>query len=101
MRVNARTNSGSNDGCFVTADELQERARRQPFHPFRVILTTGARYDIRHPDLIMVGRRSAAIGVTKNPEATRYDIVTQVDLLHVVGFEDIPTTPAPPQGPTG
>ena len=83
----------------MTGEELRERARRQPFQPFRVILTTGAAYDIRHPDLIMVGRRSAVIGVTKNPEATRYDIATQVDLLHVVGFEDISNSPTAPNSP--
>ncbi len=83
----------------MSGEELQERARRQPFQPFRVILTTGATYDIRHSDLIMVGRRSATIGVTKNPEATRYDIATQVDLLHVVGVEDISATTMTPNGP--
>lgn len=83
----------------MSSEELQERARRQPFQPFRVILTTGATYDIRHPDLIMVGRRSAIIGVTKNPEATRYDIATQVDLLHVVGVEEIPSSTSAPNGP--
>jgi hypothetical protein len=83
----------------MSSEELQERARRQPFQPFRVILTTGATYDIRHPDLIMVGRRSAIIGVTKNPEATRYDIATQVDLLHVVGVEELPTSTMTPSGP--
>jgi hypothetical protein len=74
----------------MTSEELQTKARRQPFEPFRVILTTGATYDIRHPDLIMVGRRSAIIGVTKRPDGTVYENTMQVDLLHVVGVESIP-----------
>ena len=82
----------------MTQDELREWARRQPFVPFRVILTTGAAYDIRHPDLIMVGRRSATLGVTTRPERTAYDTALQVDLLHVVAIEEIPR-PAP--GPNG
>src|SRR5689334_4533968 len=41
----------------MTQEELHEAARHQPFEPFRLILTTGATFDIHHPDLIMVGRR--------------------------------------------
>jgi hypothetical protein len=85
----------------VTHEELQTMARRQPFEPFRVILTTGATYDIRHPDLIMVGRRSAIIGVTKQPDRTVYDKTIQVDLLHVVGIEGIAPAPSSPNGQDG
>lgn len=74
----------------MTQEELYEFARKQPFQPFRVILTTGDTYDIRHPDLIMVGRRSAIIGVTKKPNATVYDRTIKVDLPHVVTIEELP-----------
>ncbi len=84
----------------MTSEELQTIARRQPFEPFRVILTTGATYDIHHPDLIMVGRRSAIIGVTKRPERTVYDVTVQVDLLHVVGVESMPDSASATNGPT-
>jgi hypothetical protein len=53
----------------MTYAELHDAARRQPFIPFRVILTTGATHDIRHPDVIMVGTRSATIGLTKTKTA--------------------------------
>jgi hypothetical protein len=55
-----------------------------------LVLTTGATFDIRHPDLIMVGRRSAVVGVTADPEGTAYDRTVKVDLRHVVGIEDLP-----------
>ena len=77
----------------MTQDDLQEYARRQPFEPFRVTLTTGATYDIRHPDLIMVGRRSAVIGITTDPTGTAYDRTFKVDLLHIVGAEELPASP--------
>ncbi len=83
----------------MTQDELREWARRQPFRPFRVILTTGASYDIRHPDLIMVGRRSATLGVTRRPDRTAYDTALQVALLHVVAVEEIATATPGPNGP--
>jgi hypothetical protein len=74
---------------LMTQDELRDAARRQPFKPFRVVLTTGATYDIRHPDLIMVGRRSVVLGIAKDPGGTVYDRTYQVDLLHVVGIEEL------------
>jgi hypothetical protein len=82
----------------MTRQELHGTARRQPFVPFRVILTTGATYDIRHPDLIMVGQRSAVVGLPRDPERTFYDGTILVDLLHIVGVEMLPVTPASGNG---
>jgi hypothetical protein len=78
----------------MTQEELQQAARRQPFEPFRVILSTRAAYDIRHPDLIMVGRRSVIQGITNEPGGTAYDRTIKVDLPHVVGIEELPVPPA-------
>ena len=79
----------------MTREELYATARRQPFEPFRVVLTTGATYDIYHPDLIMVGRRSAVIGIVNEPNGAVYDRTVKVDLLHVVAIEELS---APPSG---
>lgn len=85
----------------MTQEELQDAARRQPFEPFRLVLTTGATFDVRHPDLIMVGRRSAIIGISNEPAGTAFDRTFKVDLLHVVGIEELPVSPPPSSnGPT-
>ena len=82
-------------------EELREAARRQPFEPFRIILTTGATYDIRHSDLLWIGRRSAMIGLTNDPNGTVYDRSIKVDLLHIVGIEELPlSSPPTSNGPT-
>jgi hypothetical protein len=80
----------------MTQQEVHDAARRQPFAPFRLLLTTGATYDIRHPDLIMVGRRSAVVGITNEPHGTAYDRTIKVDLLHIVGIEELPVLPPSP-----
>jgi hypothetical protein len=84
----------------MTQEDLRDAAHRQPFEPFRVILTTGAAYDIRHPDLIMVGRRAAVIGLTNEPSGTAFDRTIKVDLLHVVGIEELPGVSSSNNGPT-
>jgi hypothetical protein len=84
-----------NEGKFMTSEELHEFAQRRPFEPFRVILTTGEAHDVQHPDLIMVGRRSAIIGIARDPARSVYARTVKVDLLHVVGVEDLPSQPRP------
>ena len=79
----------------MTRQELQDAAGSQPFQPFRIVLTTGATFDIRHPDLIMVGRRSAAIGIANEPGGNVYDRIFQVDLFHIVGIERLPVSSPP------
>lgn len=83
----------------MTREELVQAARRQPFEPFRIVLTTGTTYDIRHPDLMLVGNRSAIVGITHQPQGTAYDYTIKVDLLHIVAIEELPATPSSSNGP--
>jgi hypothetical protein len=46
----------------------------------------------------MVGTRSATIGLTKDANGIAYDRTTIVDLLHVVGIEMAPVSPASSNG---
>ena len=55
-------------------------------------MTDGAAYDIRHPDLLWVGKRSAMVGPTGDEAQTMYERSIKVDLLHVIRIEPLPTT---------
>jgi hypothetical protein len=83
----------------MTDEDLKAAVRRQPFEPFRMTLTTGDTFDIRHPELILVGRRSAIIGLTDDPHSLSYDRTYKVDLFHVVGIEDLAKAPKGSNGP--
>ena len=76
--------------------DLDKRLKRKPFQPFRLYLTDGASFDIRHPELLMVGKRSAVIGLTDDPSDAHYDRSVDVDLLHVVRVEPLETPASPP-----
>jgi hypothetical protein len=80
----------------MTPELLRDALRQQPFEPFRPVRRDGASYDIRHPDLLMVGQRTATVGLTGQPGQTFYERTVKVDLLHVVRIEPRPATPAPP-----
>jgi hypothetical protein len=81
-------------------EDIQARLRQQPFRPLRLIVSEGLRYDIVHPDLVMVGQRDLTIGSPSPDNPTIYDRVTQVAIVHVVGIENLPvTTPPGANGP--
>jgi hypothetical protein len=78
----------------MSHEDLEVRMEQRPFIPFRVVLTEGTSHEIRHPELFMLGKRSAVIGLAKNPEQRFYDAAVQVDLLHIVRLEPLDTAAA-------
>ena len=71
-------------------EDMKKRLRKQPFEPFRIYLSDGAFYDVRHPELVMLGHRSLVLGLTSTPEDTFYERTLDVDLLHIVRMEKVP-----------
>jgi hypothetical protein len=86
----------------MTPEELRDELRQQPFQPFRLVMSDGEGYDIRHPDLLWIGKRTAYVGLTGQPGQTFFERAVKVDLLHVIRIVplDAATTP-PANGPTG
>ncbi len=80
------------------AEEIQARLRQQPFRPLRIIASEGSRYDIQHPDLVLVGERDLTIGFPSPHHPTLYDRVIRVPIIHIVGLEDLPTPAETAQG---
>ena len=86
----------------MTPEELRDELRQQPFEPFRLVMTDGEGYDIRHPDLLWVGKRTAYVGLTGQPGQTLFERTVKVDLLHVIRIVPLDAAKAPPaNGPSG
>ena len=49
----------------MTPETIQEHLLRQPFQPFRVFLSDGSAYDVRHPEMALVTRREVIIALPK------------------------------------
>ena len=45
----------------MTYRKLGEYVAAEPFRPFRIRMASGQSFDIRHPEMILVGRTSARI----------------------------------------
>lgn len=43
--------------------DLIESLRAGPLRPFRLYLSDGGTFDVRHPEMLMVGNHSAVIGI--------------------------------------
>ena len=69
----------------MRADDLLSAIRKRPFDQFRIQISDGTTYDVRHPELIMVGLGAALIGIPPadqdKPVFDRYETVA---LSHMV-----------------
>ena len=76
----------------MRVQELLDVLGQRPFRPFRVHLTDGANFDVRHPELCVPGRGSAFIGLQApgDPEPV-FDRHVIVDLSHIVRIEPLST----------
>ena len=70
--------------------------KNRPFQPFRLFLSNGKTYDVRHPELVLVGRNAVSIG-TPAPEFTDpvADRVVDVALLHINVIEPMVASSPP------
>lgn len=72
--------------------DVREFLTRQPFQPFRVTLSDGRTYEVRHPELAMVGLSTVAFGIP--PEGSTvpvYERLITVALSHVMQIEPLET----------
>ncbi len=80
--------------------ELIEALRPGVFRPFRLYMSGGGTFEIRQPEMVMVTRHSAIIGIVEKPEngdnGKQYPDIgrtTRVDLMHVTRIEELQGRP--------
>ena len=45
----------------MTPQEILRYVRGQPFRPFRIHLVSGRTFDVRHPEMVKVGKRDVLV----------------------------------------
>jgi hypothetical protein len=82
-------------------DDISRLLRQQPFQRFRVHLTDGMVYEIRHPDMAIVTPSTMFIGVPAPGQTDgTAEHVEMVSLLHITRVEPVTTGAAPAPGGT-
>lgn len=84
---------------MFTLNDLQALLNTRPFVPFRIYLSDGGTVDVRHRELVNVGRRFAFVGLpdANQPESV-FDKYTLVWYMHVTRTEAL-APGAPPEFP--
>ncbi len=72
---------------MITAADLREKAKQQPFVPFRIWMSSGQSVDVLHPEFIMIGKRFAIVGKPLHAGDSEFDGVQQLSILHITAVE--------------
>ena len=70
--------------------DLLTELRRRPFVPFFLHVSDGTVYEIRHPELVVVGLASAVVCYPAQSDPRFYERYDVVDLRHVTRLEPRP-----------
>ena len=73
----------------MAGEAIREMLKREPFEAFRIRLSCGDEYVVRHPDLVVVMRSEVFIA------APNSDRRTFIPLLHVAAVETLSNGHAP------
>lgn len=53
---------------MMTFRTFAEYVSAEPFHPFRIKMASGQVYEIRHPEMLLVGRTSVRVYVASDSD---------------------------------
>ena len=70
--------------------ELRAVLARQPFEPFRLRMSNGDEYVVRHPEFVALTKTRVFVGVQSGRDEVP-DRHAELDLLHVVSVEPVST----------
>lgn len=70
--------------------DILDLLRQTPFEPFRLFLSDGAVFEVRHPELAMVGRSTVLIGLAAPGSSEPvFDRFVNCSLMHITRTEPI------------
>lgn len=72
----------------MTLQTFRELLAARPFQPFRLVMSSGETYEVRHPEMALLTRTNILIGVGQTEEGVP-DQFRICSLLHVSSIEPI------------
>lgn len=72
----------------MTVQNFYEALHAQPFQPFRLVMSSGQIYEVRHPEMALLTRTNILVGtdVSDDGVPAQFKILS---LLHVTAIEPI------------
>lgn len=78
----------------MTVQTFRELLAQKPFKAFRLVMSSGQTYDVRHPEMAWLTRASILVGLDQTDEGVPAEFKI-CSLLHVTAVE--PLSPVEPR----
>lgn len=72
----------------MTVQTFRELLSQRPFRPFRLVMSSGQTYEVRHPEMALLTRTSILVGVDITEEGIPAEFKI-CSLLHVTAVEPL------------
>jgi hypothetical protein len=73
----------------MTTTTFRDLLKQQPFKPFRVVMSSGASYEVRHPEMAWVTKNDLLVGVDVAQDGMPAEFRV-CPLFHVATVEPLP-----------
>jgi hypothetical protein len=82
----------------MTVQTFRELLTNRPFRPFRLVMSSGQTYEVRHPEMAWLTRTSILVGIDDTDEGVPAEFKI-CSLLHVTAVEPLSPASAGPSTP--
>jgi len=72
----------------MTVQTFRDLLAQRPFKPFRVVMSSGQTYDVRHPEMAFLTRTSILVGIDEADDGIPAEFKI-CSLLHVTAVEPL------------
>jgi hypothetical protein len=79
---------------MITAKQIRDLLKAEPFKPFRIHMSDGSHHDITNHDMAFVGKNTVEIGLNLDPDRFA-EYFTRCSILHITKLEDLAANVSP------
>lgn len=72
----------------MRTSEIEKQLHQRPFVPFRLCMSDGSAFEVRHPEMLMVSRTILVLAVYK-PRARQPEGFVFCDPVHIIRIEPV------------
>lgn len=72
----------------MTVQSFRELLLQRPFKPFRLVMSSGQSYEVRHPETALLTRESILVGIDDSDDGVPAEFKI-CSLLHVTAVEPL------------
>jgi hypothetical protein len=80
----------------MTVQSFRELLTQRPFKPFRLVISSGQMYEVRHPEMAMLTRSDMLVGVGDAEDGVPAEFKI-CSLLHVTAVEPLSPSASGPR----